>query len=140
MKPASVNPVTEPFASDQAAIQRIVEDVYVAAAQKDWKRLEAFHLNSPKFSKWGDAPHAGRIDYQTTMRTERETFGALTKFDYKVHDVRVDVFGPAAVATFQLSYDAVLNNAPLQATEKGTLVFVKSDGEWKIVHEHFSYL
>ena len=140
MKEMHVDPITEPFTSDQERIREIIREIYIAAAQKDWKRLEAFHLDSPKFSKWDDMGHTGVLDYAATMKAERDIFGALTKFDYDVHDLRVSVFGSTAVLTYQFSYDVVFNNEPLKATEKATLVFVNAGGEWKIVHEHFSPL
>jgi ketosteroid isomerase-like protein len=58
---------------------------------------------------------------------------------FRAEDLKVDVFGPAAVATFVLDWTATMpGGETYEAQSRATLVFVDDEGDWKIVHEHFS--
>lgn len=54
---------------------------------------------------------------------------------YRISQLRVQVFDDAAVTTF---YWTVQLEPGWQVRGRGTHVFVKRAGRWRIVHEHFS--
>jgi ketosteroid isomerase-like protein len=54
-------------------------------------------------------------------------------------DLKVDVFGPVAVTTFVMDYRVVDNQDERHSFRaRATLVLAREEGEWLIVHEHFS--
>lgn len=143
--PRAVAPASAPtqdsiaatYPEDQAAVAKRVEEIIDAAQKKDLDRLESYHSYGPKFSKFDDDP-LDRQDADAGKKGERDAFSALTSFRAKAEALRVDVFGPTAVATFYLAYEAQMGPTPMTGKDRATLVFEKENGSWKIVHEHLS--
>jgi ketosteroid isomerase-like protein len=129
----------EPAADDQGRIRKILQDICEAARKKELDRLDSFHAYSPRFTKFDD-DGLGRQDADAGRKGEREAIAALKSFNARVADVKVDVFGSAAVATFILKYEADTGKEKVSGSDRSTLVFVKDGGTWKIVHEHHSPL
>ena len=127
------------FPEAQAAVARRVQEILDAVVAQDVDRLDTYHLFGPKFSKFDDNPPPERQDAATTQRLERELVLAAKALDFRHRDLKVDVFGPVAIATFLLDWGATLpDDTSFAGTSRSTLVFVDDAGEWKIAHEHFS--
>jgi ketosteroid isomerase-like protein len=56
----------------------------------------------------------------------------------QARDLKIDVFGNVAIATFILDVSFKTTAAQVQKQERSTMLFVKKDEVWKITHEHFS--
>jgi ketosteroid isomerase-like protein len=54
--------------------------------------------------------------------------------------VKVNVFGDVAIVTFHGYFEADMEEEHLSLQAQSTLVFAKTGGSWKIIHEHFSPL
>jgi hypothetical protein len=135
--PGAIDLAAEPFPQAQQEVQRTLGDLLRAAERKDFAKLEAMHLYGPKFSKWaGSGPV--RLDAEATRRTERAGIEALDAMKLTVEDLKVDVFGQVAVATFVMAHEAVARGQTTHTKVRATLVWVKVDAGWKIAHEHFS--
>src|SRR5207253_1030275 len=104
---AAPDAVVGQFPEDQAAIAKAIDQIVDAAKKKDIDRLESMHAYGPKFSKFED-DGTDRMDAANGKKGERDGFAALTAFDAHVENLKVDVFGPAAVATFVMKYDATM--------------------------------
>ena len=136
---ASEDVVADPFPDAQAAVERRLREVMDAAQTQDVDRLESYHLYGPKFTKFDDFEPLERQDAETTRQLEREAITGVKAFVPHVADLKVDVFGPVAVATFVFNYDVTTNDGEeLSVRARATLVFVEDGAAWKIVHEHFS--
>ncbi len=123
----------------QAAVARRVREIMDAVGAKDVDRLDGYHLFGPKFTKFDDAAPFERQDAETTRRLERELVSAAEALAFRAEDLKVDVFGPAAVATFTLDWATTMpDGQEYAARSRATLVLVEDGAEWKIVHEHFS--
>jgi ketosteroid isomerase-like protein len=57
-----------------------------------------------------------------------------------MNDLAINVFGEVAVAAFNGHFKGQVKGNPVALDQQATLVFVKTDGEWKIVHAHFSLM
>jgi hypothetical protein len=130
--------VNDMYPEEQKKLESIVNDIYVTAKKKDLARLEAFHLVTPKFSKFEQWGVFERRNREETVKSENAIFSALSKYDYQVQDFRADVFGDVAVTTFHFKFDVIMGDKPIAGRLRATLVFVKDGNDWKIVHEHFS--
>jgi ketosteroid isomerase-like protein len=128
------------FPLKQAAVAKAVHDVFEAAERGDANRLEALHLYGPKFTKFDDIPASTRQDASTTRENERIALSRLGSFSATVQDLKVDVFGSVAVATFLLRYSFETPDVSGSSSARSTMVFVETAGAWRIVHEHFSRL
>jgi ketosteroid isomerase-like protein len=131
--------VKEMYPDEQKQIEKlVVHDIFDSAKAKDFDRLEAFHLLGPKFTKFDDWEPLTRQDAQTAMKAERDAFSGVSDFNYNILDLKADVFGDVAIATFVADYSMKAGDTPIAAKARSTLVFVKDGGAWKIAHEHFS--
>jgi ketosteroid isomerase-like protein len=126
-------------ADEQAKIGKIISDICEAAQKKELDRLDSFHDYGPRFSKFDD-DGLGRQDAATGKKGERDGIGGVKSFAAKVSDLKVDLFGSTAIATFILAYDVDTGKEKMSGKDRSTLVFVKRAGTWKIVHEHHSPL
>lgn len=129
--------LTLPYAKEQLEVERRVEDILSAARRLAGDELESHHAFGRKFTKFDDFEPLERQDAETTRRLERELLG-VESFDARAVDLKVDVFGPAAVATFVLDYEFVADGERHELRARTTLVLVSDGGEWRIVHEHLS--
>ena len=129
--------ITEPYEAEQVVIRQTVQDIFDAGKMKDFEKLESFHLNSAKFTRFDDGK-IGKQNYEQNKKGERNGFLALEEFNFKIVDLQVDVFDKVAIATFILDYAIKTQGEKTEDKSQVTLVFVKDMGKWKITHEHFS--
>jgi len=118
-------------------LRGVVMKIWEDAVNGDTSALKAVHLNSPKFTKFGPRI-AERQDVESTIKTETEHFSSLTDPNFEVEDLKVDVFGDVAVTTFYNSYSFIKNNIRVKGKGRVTLVFLRTEEGWKIIHEHSS--
>ncbi len=131
--------INETYPEEQAKVEERIRDIMSAVQNKDVARLESYHLFGPKFTKFDDFEPLDRQDAETTKRLEGEAMTGVKEFVPNVTDLKVDVFGGVAVATFVFEYDITTeDDEQLSVRARSTLVFAKDGPEWKIVHEHFS--
>jgi ketosteroid isomerase-like protein len=125
--------------TEQAQVEERLREIISAVQNKDLDRLESYHLFGPKFAKFDDFEPLDRQDAETTRTLEREAITGVKEFRPNVTDLKVDVFGPVAVATFVFEYGITTeDDEELSVRARSTMVFAKDGPEWKIVHEHFS--
>lgn len=135
---SAIDIVESPFPDAERDIERTLQAILRAAEEKDFDTLERYHLYGPKFTKF---PESGaRQDAATARAAERNGIGALVAFRPAVEELKVDVFGRVAVATFLMPYEVVTSDDTLSESPRSTMVFVKDGPDWKIAHEHFSPL
>lgn len=131
--------IEETHPEEQAKVEERLQEIMSAAQNKDIDRLESYHLFGPKFTKFDDFEPLERQDAETTRRLEREAITGVKEFAPSVKDLKVDVFGPVALATFVFEYGIITHDdEELSVRARSTMVFAKDGSEWKIVHEHFS--
>ena len=124
---------------EQQAVAETIRAVFRAAEQKQVDLLESYHLYGPQFTKF-DEFGGGREDAATAQAAERRAVAAVKTFKATVEDLKVDLVGQAAVATFIVTYSAELVDATATGRLRSTVVFAKHRRSWKIVHEHYSAL
>jgi hypothetical protein len=131
--------LTKPYTSEQLEVERRLEDIMSAARRQAIDELESYHAFGPKFTKFDDFEPLERQDGEATRRLEREAILGVNEFDPRLLDLKVDVFGPVAVTTFVMDYRVVDNQDERHSFRaRATLVLAREEGEWLIVHEHFS--
>ncbi len=137
-KPVDRDIVNEPFLEDQAAVTKILDDIYKSGQAKDLEKLASFHLYGPKFTEFKDGMPRGNAEQNE--KGEKEIFSAISNLKYDLRDLKVNVFGDMAIATFHGHFEGDMGENHLTMQLQSTLVFAKTNNTWKIVHEHFSPL
>ena len=107
-------------------------------------QLISFHAYGPKFVEF----NGGIYDSEENENNERQTFGVAVRtvedFSYVEGTLNIAVYyGNVANLTFLSDFDLILEDGseagnPVTLNNLITLLFVKTKGEWKIVHEHHS--
>jgi hypothetical protein len=134
-----VSVLAEAYAGERARVEERLTAIMTAARTKAVDELESYHAFGPKFTKFDDFEPLERQDGETTRRLEREAILSVEGFSPEVVDLKVDVFGRAAVATFVMAYDVAEPGGERHSFRaRATMVFASEDGQWLIVHEHFS--
>jgi ketosteroid isomerase-like protein len=138
---ASAPPRASAPSASKEVKQRLAE-IFHAAETKDLPRLDSYHWYGPHFTKF--AGTGQRLDAAAAREGEHKGLNALAGLKLRAEDLQIDVFKDTAVATFTIvatvgeTRSASPQSNPITKRERGTLVFVKHEGSWKIVHEHFS--
>lgn len=130
--------IEAPDLLEQQQVTDTLYDIMTAAAAKDFGRLAGHHLDSPKFTKFDDFEPLERQDAATARRCEEEGLAAVENFSYRLDDLKVDVFGRTAIATFVFHYAFDTDGDHLALRARTTMVFVTDNTTWKIAHEHLS--
>ena len=130
--------INDPFPEAQAEVTEILEEIYETAQSQDLDKLSSYHLYGPKFTEFKSGKP--RADAERNKQSEREFFTRISDFEYDLRDLNVSVFGDVAIATFHGHFQVTMGEENLSFQRQSTLVFVKTDDSWKIVHEHFSPL
>ncbi len=125
-----------------AAKQEVME-TFGAIAQSikdgDVDKLISFHAYSSKFTEFKNGEP--RNDGEANEAHERNVFGSVTevvKFDAK--DLKIAVYGDVANLTFHSDFHLKFGEDLVVVNDQITLLFVKTDDGWKMVHEHHSSL
>src|SRR5438552_8272379 len=125
------------YPKERAQIEQRLEEVIVAAENKDFNRLDSYHLYGPKFTKFtGSSP--ARLDAAATRKGEHDGLASLQGLKMRADSLKIDVFGNVGIATFILDYSFDSGGQTVRRKHRSTLVFVKESGTWKIAHEHLS--
>ena len=120
-----------------------VIDTFIGIAQSikdgDIDKLISYHAYSPKFTEFKNGePRNGAAANEAH---ERNVFGSVTevvKFDAK--DLQVAVYGDVANLTFHSDFHLKFGDDLVIVNDQITLLFVKTNDGWKMVHEHHSHL
>jgi ketosteroid isomerase-like protein len=126
----------EHSSADETDVKRRLGEILDAAEKRDLVRLDSYHWYGPHFTKFSGT--GKRMDAAAAREGEHKGLSALMGLKLRTDALRIDVFDQAAVATFIMTASFRSDAQSVTKSERGTLVFVKHDGSWKIVHEHFS--
>ena len=126
------------YPEEQAAVRRRLDQIWAAAAARDFDTLESFHLYGPKFTSFKNG--APREDAAANAAGERAMFSVLEGPEVDMRELVVNIFGDVGIATFNGHFTGMMNGSPTELRQQATMVFLSSGDEWKLVHEHFSPL
>ena len=130
--------INDEFPESQAEIKEVLNGIFKSIQDKDADKLISYHVYGPKFTEFRDG--APRFGSEGNEQFERGFVGAISDFDYELGDLKINVFGDVALATFHADFRPTIEENQMQIWGQVTLVFVKTDNTWKITHEHFSPL
>jgi ketosteroid isomerase-like protein len=131
---------------DQARkeVTALIGEYFEVGKSKDITNLSRFFAPRQYFSKFDESPPYTRQDSEDAFIYEQARFANISDYQYKVDDLRIDVVGFMAVATFYLEFKGVFVNdysfegSTVAGKSRVTMVVGKFGDEWKIVHHHVS--
>ncbi len=134
----AIDVIEDLFEAEQQEVADALHAIMDAAKAKDFPLLASYHLHSPKFTKFDDFEPLDRQDAAAAQLSEEEGLGSVENFRYQLRDLKIDVFGRTAVATFVFVYGFRADGEEISLKARATMVFVNPDNSWLIAHEHFS--
>lgn len=131
------------IATDSAKIRDLIYNYFELAKTKEIEKIEEFL--DPRFSKFGDSPPYDMRDFERALMLEQLQFASLSDYDFKIENLKTQVIGDAAVATFVLQVTGMLvddysfRGTTIDNKSRATIILQKDkNGRWKMVHQHLS--
>lgn len=133
---------------DQAKreVAALITSYFEVGRSKDITTLSGFFAPAQYFSKFDESPPYTRQSTDEAFMYEQARFANISDYEYKIDDLRIDLIGFIAIATFYLGYKGVFVNdysfegSTVKGRSRVTMVIGKFGNEWKIVHHHASRL
>jgi ketosteroid isomerase-like protein len=125
-------------------VTALVTAYYEVGKSKDVAAISSFLAPSNHYTKFDESRPFTRQNANDAFMYEQARFANISDYQYKVEDLRIDVLGFVAVATFYLDYKGVfVNDYSFEGSSVGgksrvTMVVAKIGEGWKIVHHHAS--
>ncbi|HXW37957.1 MAG TPA: nuclear transport factor 2 family protein [Nitrososphaerales archaeon] len=125
-------------------VAKVIVAFFEAGKNKDLPHLGDFHSDRGSFTKFDENPPYTRQNSEEAFVYEQASFANISDYSYELVDLRIDVFGAVAVATFYLSTKGMFVNdysfegSTVSSRSRVTMVLVDTGAGWRIAHEHFS--
>lgn len=116
----------------RAEISRTLGELNLALESLDLARIESFHHYGPQFTR---VQNGRRLNADEGRELEREYFGSVDRFASTMDDVKIDVFGDAAIVTAAYEWEGRRGADVNRGAALLTLGLARMEGGWKIVHE-----
>lgn len=129
---------------DAKDVEGVIRAYFEAGRNKDLTGLADFHASRDSFTKFDENPPYTRQNSDEAFVYEQAAFANITDYRYVIDDLRIDLFGDSAVATYYLAYGGMFVNdysfegSPVSGKARVTMVLVRMPKGWRIAHEHFS--
>lgn len=131
--------ITYEFPTAQAEVKSVLDGIEQSIRDNDMDRLIAYHAYGPKFTEFKNGER--RTGSEHNEKFEREFLGSFTGVEkWEWDDLKIAVYDNVANVTFHADFVPVIKEERLHMTGQFTLLFVKTQEGWKIVHEHMSPL
>jgi ketosteroid isomerase-like protein len=133
-----------PSGRDKKEIEGTIRAFFDAGKNKDLAALADFHASRDLFNKFDENPPYTRQNSDEAFVYEQAAFANISDYDYSIDELRVDLFGDFAIASFYLSYSGMIVNdysfegSPVRSRTRATIVLARTPKGWKFIHEHFS--
>lgn len=133
-----------PVDKDRKDVEALIRAFFDAGRDKNLTTLADFHGPRDQFTKFDENPPYTRQNSEEAFLYEQAAFANISDYAYSIDDLRIDLFGDMAVATFYLSYSGMFVNdysfegSPVRAKARVTMALARSPKGWRMVHEHLS--
>jgi ketosteroid isomerase-like protein len=135
---------TRPRDKDKQDIETLIRAFFEAGKSKDLAALADFHSSRDQFTKFDENPPYTRQNSDEAFVYEQAAFANISDYSYAVDDLRIDLLGDVAIATFYLAYSGMFVNdysfegSPVKSKSRVTMVLTRTPKGWRVAHEHFS--
>lgn len=131
---------SQTFPQAQQEVLETWEAIVKSVIDGDIDMLISFHAYGPKFTDFKNGELRG--GGEANEAHERAVFGAVTEVvKLDALDMQIAVYyGNVANVTFHSDFHLMFGEELVIVNEQESLLFVKTQGKWKIVAEHHSPL
>ncbi len=132
-----VDLLNDDFPDAKKEISMTLDSIVQSVKDGDLDRLISFHAYSPKFTEFknGEVRNGGKENEEF----ERGVFGSVTEISkFDMNDTKIAVYGDIANVTTHTDFHLKFGEDSAIVNDQVTLLFLKTDDGWRIVHEHHS--
>lgn len=131
--------INDEFPEAKQKVMETYEAIVQSIKEGDIDRLISLHAYSPKFTEFknGELRNGGEAN-ETYERNIFSSVAEVVKFDS--NDLKIAVYGDVANVTFHSDFHFRFGEDLVIVNDQITLLFVKTENSWKLVHEHHSPL
>jgi ketosteroid isomerase-like protein len=128
--------------NDEQEVAELVRRYFDLGKTKDLEGISGF-LGSG-FHKFGESAPYDRRNLERATTLEQLYFANISDFEYNIEDLKVEVLGECALATFILNTtgmvidDYSFRGATISTQSRVTVVLRHNEGRWKMIHQHIS--
>jgi len=94
-------------------------------------------VDQDKYTKFDDWPPFD-LQESEALENEAKALKVLKEYDYETRGWKIQVFEDSAIATFIIRYHGQIRDLKFNVKSRVSAFLVKSNGKWKIIHEHWS--
>lgn len=131
--------LNDEFLEAQQEVKLTMDSIAQSVKDGDLDKLISYHSYGPKFTEFKNGEF--RNNGKENENFERSIFGSVTeilKFD--LNDMKIAVYDKVANVTLHTDFHLKFGEDLAVVNEQMTLLFVKTEKGWRIVHEHHSAL
>jgi len=120
----------------QEVIRNVLRRRIEGIKNRDAKAIEGT-VYKERYTKFDDWPPFDLQDSEG-LRNEAQALKVLREYDYETKTWNIEVFEDSALATFTIRYWGRIRDLSFNVQSRVTAFLMKHEGEWRIVHEHWS--
>jgi len=94
-------------------------------------------VDQERYTKFDDWPPFD-LQESEALENEARALKVLKEYDYETRGWKIQVFENSAIAMFIIRYHGQIRDLKFNIKSRVSVFLLKSGGEWKIVHEHWS--
>ena len=128
-------PSGQPPATDSTAVRLAIETVALAYESGDLSALDTLYHEDVTVLE-GTQESSGRASYIADYLTPH--IRSLDDRSCRLHEIVVRLARNTAWATYRFVLSGTRNGDRVEARGTGTMIFLKSQGRWQVVHVHTS--
>ena len=131
--------INDEFPDEKAEIIAFMDKLARIIKNNEVDKLISLHAYGPKFTGFSKGKkRVGSVENEKNERAMFENPGELVQFNYD--DLKIAVYGDVANVTFHSDFQFKFGENLAVVNNQVTLLLVKTNAEWKFVHEHHSPL
>lgn len=136
---AQVDLVNDEFPEAKQEVMETFGAMAQSIKDGDLDKLISFHAYGSKFTEFKNGePRNGD---KANEAHERSVFGSVSEVvKFGANDLQIAVYGDVANVTFHSDFHLKFGEDLVVVNDQITLLFVKTENGWKMVHEHHSPL
>jgi len=94
-------------------------------------------VDQDEYTKFDDWPPFD-LQESEALENEAKALKVLKEYDYEARGWKIQIFGDSAIAMFIIRYHGQIRDLKFDVQSRVSAFLLKRNGEWKIVHEHWS--
>ena len=131
--------INDEFPDAEIEIIAFMDELAQIIKNNEVDKLISLHAYGPKFTGFSKGKkRVGSVENEKNERAMFENPGELVEFNYD--DLKIAVYGDVANVTFHSDFQFKFGEDLAVVNNQVTLLLVKTNAEWKFVHEHHSPL